>query len=748
MKQGRLHIATFLCLNPAVLILAGLLNGILFYFFFRDGALLLGCSLSIFSIFILFLLMKFLHSDNTVKAVAKFATFSLVGWLVAFSSCRVSMRSYSAMLPRSNCAAEIKVRFNDTTDPGDDVEWLSHPNSITADVLELRISQNDKWQQSSGSVLLKFPHKRKFASSNITPLNYGDTAILQGAFFEPDGAVFQGDFDYKLYLKTKGISKIYHVSSLKKINTEPPMHIYFMQSVLGFRNKLMCMMTDGMAIANRKILAALMFGCRYGLDYKSRRTFLQSGVIHIFAISGLHVGMIALALFMLLRWVPFRLRYLIVPCFLAIYVITTGMHASAMRALLMISVWSFMKAFLFRTSALNIVFLTASFLLILNPMSLFGAGFQFSFVIAGFLVFAWGSVNEWLLLMHERSLWIPRNCSKFRSHVVTHLKNLTFNSLATSSIAWLSGSAILLAHRSLFIPGAVVTNFIIIPFVWMLFLVAVFDILLLPFYKLFTLNPVMEFFLNTITVISTAGAEWGGGMNILSPPWYLIVIFFATLLLFLTARRKMIFLGSSILLIFLCLSLFMAKKLQQQQIALFNGGESQEPAVVFIPPNDSFGVTVINPGPNRRAKSILSFLFKNGVNSVDYLIFSENRKSCCEAAWLLLSSIEVKHIIFPSEVNRSRYAKFAMKKALESGGHIIIQDKDMSADILSAYRSPLFKFTIKPNSNYQFDLKTPIWNVELSRSEIMQGEKAITIITPSKKRTFLLKNTSILSLQD
>ena len=643
------------------------------------------------------------------------------------------------------------MRFSDKTDPGDEIQWLPHPNSVIAQVLEVRISQNERWQKSSGNVLLKFPDKKTSSSKrgvSLNPLNYGDTAFLQGAFITPDEPLFKGDFDYKLYLKTRGISKIYYVSSLRRDNLPPPLTIRLMQHILSFRNMVLLRMTDGMTIANRKILAALMFGCRYGLNYESRRTFLESGVIHIFAISGLHVGMLALAIFLLLRWLPFRLRYLLVPFLLLVYVITTGMHASAMRALLMISVWSFMKAFLYKTSPLNIVFLAASTLLFLNPISIFGAGFQFSFVIAGFLVLAWKSVNEWLLLMNERSLWIPNNCMKLRDHIMIRLKNLSFNSFATSSIAWLSGSAILLIHRSLFIPGAVFTNFIIIPFVWILFVLAVLDLLLQPFYLFFSLNPVLEIFINIIKSISAAGADLGGRMNLISPPWYLILIFFAALLLLLTARRKSLFFGAGITIIFVLTSLFMGRKFQKEEIIVFHGGESQEPAVVMLPSGGGVGVTVLNPGPDRRVKSILSYLARSGVNVVDYLVFSENRKSCCEAAWLLLSGIEVRHIIFPPDFKRSRYAKFAMKKALQSGGYISISDKISSDRFISCYRNPSFEFLRSSNSDYYLSLKTGEWSVDLTRRYIMPGEKIIQINTPETNRAFDLINASKLCLYD
>ena len=783
------YILTFLRLNPAVLILAGLLNGIIPFFVVPDDPFYQGVAISLVSVILLFILLYSIvaginqriqsaHSkSNSGKldlspsadlfsvtrvfiSVAKFAVFTFIGWSLSFYSTIPFSKSYMMQLPHSNCGAEIKVRFLDKTDPGDAVKWLSHPLQVEAEVLEMRISHADKWKKCSGKVMLKFPDKRrasfsgnkshKYSSNSniVQPLDYGNEAILYGAFIEPEHGVFKGDFDYKFYLRRKGIYKLYYVSSIEKLTPQLPLNVLFMQKILLFRNKIMCMMSDGMESGNRRMLAALMFGCRQGLDFASRRTFLQSGVIHIFAISGLHVGMIAITLYLLLSWTPFRFRYLFVPCLLSLYVITTGMHTSALRALIMISVWSIMKAFFYRTSPLNIVFLSASIMLILNPLELFGAGFQFSFSIAAFLVLAWGAVKEWVGFLQERTLWIPSGLLSFKDHIVTRLKRESFNSFITSLIAWLSGSVILLMHRALFIPGAVFTNFIIIPFVWLLFVVALFDLLLMPFYHFFTLNPIMEILLNIIRGISSVGAEMGGGINLPTPPFYIAILFFLALIFFVTARGRLLFFLSGAVMILLITSLFLSAKFRSERIVVFYGGESQEPAIVAIPDGGSNGVTVINPGSKQRGKAIISFLQKNGINSIDYLIFTENRKSCCESAWLVFAGMDVCQAIFLPGYKHSRYAKFAMKKALASGADVkIVSNKKLEEGYFS-YSAPGIDFIKMAESDYKIRVTKPLWSMSIDRQHIMQGEKKIIISTPNHREECALINTNRLKFID
>jgi ComEC/Rec2-related protein len=772
-EMGR-YLFDFIRLYPAFLIVGGLLNGIFSFVLSPDLGYISPLFTTIFLLFMIYCLISlpdFFPSDKKRKkelgtlgraggqndlnyrsiALAKFAFFTLIGWGIACSSSTPSRDHYVRKLPKENCAAEIKVRFSDKTDPGDDVKWLSHPAQVEAEIFALRLTTSANWSRCSGKVMLKFPDRKggKYSYSNrIKPLDYGHEAILQGAFIDPEREVFSGAFNYKQYLRIKGIYKLYYVTSLKTIEADTPFYTSIIQKILHFRNKIMCQMSKGMDIKNRKMLAALMFGCRYGLDFKSRRTYLHSGVIHIFAISGLHVGMIAVTLYLLFCWTPFRFRYILVPSLLALYVMTTGMHTSALRALLMISVWSLMKAFLYRTAPLNIVFLAASIILIINPFELFAAGFQFSFTIAFFLVLAWESVKEWLALIQERSLWIPSENLLFKDHLAVKIKLGGLNSFITSCVAWLSGSFILLAHRSFLIPGALFTNFFIIPFVWILFALALLDLLCMPFYKLFTLNPLIEIFLNAIRGISSLGAELGGGGNITTPSWYIVVIFFTALIFLVTAGRRWVFFLAGSIVFILFMGLFNAPKWKDETFSLFYGGESQEPGIVLIPPDSASGVTVLNPGALPRAKAILSFLQKNGVNSVDYLIFSENRKSCCEAAWLIIAGIEVKKVIFPSGFTRSRYAEFAMKKALISGASVKIARSEKNQKQASLYRDPGIIFSRKSNSDYNLNIIRPEYNVSISRKEVMSGEKKIIKLSSKSQKIYDLLNSNHLRFID
>lgn len=70
----------------------------------------------------------------------------------------------------------------------------------------------------------------------------------------------------------------------------------------------------------------MLFGCRQGIEYQTRLDFIRSGTIHILTVSGLHIGMFAGVMFLLLAFLPFRMRCVIVPLLTALYALSTGLQ--------------------------------------------------------------------------------------------------------------------------------------------------------------------------------------------------------------------------------------------------------------------------------------------------------------------------------------------------------------------------------------------------------------------------------------
>jgi competence protein ComEC len=638
--------------------------------------------------------------------------------------------------------ALIKVTISDPLVPGKNISWLRMPSTVKAEIFKMRYSPSDKWCKTTGTIALRFPWK-------TTGISFGDVLELEGAFLEPGTAVFPGGFDYKKHLLSKRIRKIFIVENFKSSPPEMsylPLWITGQKKVLEIRDYFMNGMAEGMEVKYKRMIAAILFGCRQGLNYESRKGYMQSGVIHIFAISGLHVGMLALSLYLFFCWVPFRLRHLLIPFCLFFYVYSTGMQASAMRAFLMISIWSIHRSSLRSLSPLNTIFLAAVIAIILNPLSILGAGFQYSFTIAGFLVLSWHSSKRWFAFLGERNLWNPDYGSgfKFRLH---RFRNSALNSLTCSFIAWLAGSGLNLIHRSFFIPGAVMTNFFILPFVWMLFLIASLEILLFPLRKVLGLGNVLEILLKAINSLSSIGIITGNGLYLPTPPCWLLVIFFAGICLLVTTSRKRIFFAAVIMIsgniiLWHYLGNFSGNR---NIVTVFHGNESQRPTFICQSPES---INVINTGSRKRARAIIDFLTKKGVNSIDTLCFSNTCKDACDGAWLIFSCIKVRHVIIPDDFRHSRYAKSAINAAIKSGAYI---DMMMIAENtgFKQYSSADFYCEQEQKNSFSFSFLSHGIMATSSVTEKVPGEKEVQISLNGGRPVILkLLNSNKLSIQE
>ena len=135
----------------------------------------------------------------------------------------------------------------------------------------------------------------------------------------------------------------------------------------------------------RAFVEALLLGNRENIDPEVNNSFRDAGVIHILALSGLHVGIILLILSFFTKWLH-RYKYgrfmqsALLVCLLWMFGILTGLSPSIMRAVTMFSFVAIAMNINRSTSVLHSLALSAFVLLVANPNLLFQVGFQLSYV--------------------------------------------------------------------------------------------------------------------------------------------------------------------------------------------------------------------------------------------------------------------------------------------------------------------------------------------------------------------------------
>ena len=387
--------------NPSIVILIGLLGGIIPMTALSTYPFYYAVSLSI-------LINTVIAIFANRKIGIKTLTWCFVSIIILLFLNSQFSTNYSNFLSSRNCSAQIKAVVTDPELTDNKTTWLPTPKYIKMTVLAIRDTEQDKWIKSSGLTSVLLPR-------GIKRISYGETVELDGSFIRPQSAPFPGSFDYNKYLKSNGINRIFISSSYKTLGfAEFPFNFY--RKIYSFRNSALKFLCDGIKIESTKaFLAGFFFGCRQGINSQMKQMFLRSGTIHILAISGLHVGILALILLFILKPLHITPTYLIVPFLLFCYVFLTGFRPSGLRALVMISVFCFHKAFFYSIRPINSIAFAAVIILLLNPFAVNNVGFQFSFIITGFLVFSWEKTNNCLRIIKEKESWIiPVNFTFFK----------------------------------------------------------------------------------------------------------------------------------------------------------------------------------------------------------------------------------------------------------------------------------------------------------------------------------------------
>ncbi|MBC2715957.1 MAG: DUF4131 domain-containing protein [Desulfobacteraceae bacterium] len=199
-----------------------------------------------------------------------------------------------------------------------------------------------------------------------------------------------GGFDYNKYMAFKQVwGNAY--TSFKKITIAPSSN-NLQKQLSSVRKKISDLITQASDGDANAILNALILGDRQSISKPLREAFNRSGISHILAISGLHIGIVASFAFFLFTWLLSRfnpfLRHAwtrkgaavlsLIP--IMIYGIMAGMSPSTQRAVIMVGV--FLLTFLIEREhdLINTVSIAALIILIIAPPSLFSVSFQLSFV--------------------------------------------------------------------------------------------------------------------------------------------------------------------------------------------------------------------------------------------------------------------------------------------------------------------------------------------------------------------------------
>lgn len=215
-----------------------------------------------------------------------------------------------------------------------------------------------------------------------------------------------------------------------------------------------------------EVTKSLVLGAKKEASPQTIDAFRLSGLLHIFAVSGLHVAIIALLFtpilfFLKVRPIPFAV---IMGVLLLLYDFSTGLSISANRATLMILLYMGAFACFRQSHPANRLAFTAIALLAWDSRCIFQLSFQLSFAVFAIVVMAVHSAH-YLYSFFSIDPFIPPGFYTLKERVLSRLSKGVITTLWVSACSWVTASLILYPHIHYITPYSPVANTLLSPLV-------------------------------------------------------------------------------------------------------------------------------------------------------------------------------------------------------------------------------------------------------------------------------------------
>ncbi len=254
------------------------------------------------------------------------------------------------------------------------------PRSVKAEALVNTVINGEKQYAASGKLLFYF------SQDSVMDLKYGDVIIINKRLQPITNSGNPGAFNYKRYA---AFQLLYHQAFLKKADwaaTNRYSINYFRQFLFDARGYVLSVLKKYICNNNNElgIAEALLIGYKEDLDKDLVQAYSNTGVVHIIAISGLHLGLIYTVLLWLFDRMPYLKKsrhakaVLLITC-LWLFALLTGAAASVLRSAVMFTIIVTGKYYFRRSPVYNSLAASAFILLCYNPYLLWDVGFQLSY---------------------------------------------------------------------------------------------------------------------------------------------------------------------------------------------------------------------------------------------------------------------------------------------------------------------------------------------------------------------------------
>jgi competence protein ComEC len=528
-----------------------------------------------------------------------------------------------------------------------------------------------EWQPVAGTVAVVTP------GAPVDKLWHGQLVEVTGVLAAPPVALAPGLFEYRAYLQRLGIHYTLRASSDRDWrvlgSTEPPLAVRFTQ--WAKRTLARGLPREDQAV---QLLWAMTLGWKTALSGETSEPFMRSGTLHVFAISGLHIAMIASIIAGVLRAVrmPRQFCALIVIPIVWFYTYATGWQASAVRSAVMASVvlgsWIFVRP----PDLFNSLAGAALIIVAYDPQQLFQAGFQLSFSVVFCLALCGVCFRKFQHVIASGDPLIPRDLRPWWERACLDGACYGVGMVMTAVAAWLASIPLTAYYFHLFSPVTVLANLVVVPMSGAALASNIGALFFGDWFPWLTeiLNNSAWFWMTAMLRVSEWTAGWPGAALHVMAPGPFSIAFYYLLLVSLTSglwlqvqlRRWIV---ASIVLLGIGSAREIARQCSQTTLTVLplSGGHA-----VFMDAPGAARDMLVDCGDERLAHlTVKPFLQARGVRRLPQAVLTHGDADHVGGLPTITEFFHPERILTPAGKFRSPIYREALRVARESGSEIV-----------------------------------------------------------------------------
>ena len=436
-------------------------------------------------------------------------------------------------------------------------------------------------------------------------ISLGDKITVHGEIYLPSSNTNINLFSYRDYLKSKNIYYLMNISSYEKISNNRN----FLYSIKNYSISLI-----EKNLSYRYLYAFILGDTRY-IDSGFKASYQELGISHLFSVSGMHISILSSIILMILKKIKVSEegRLFLACIFIIFFMFLVNLCPSVLRSGIFFILVTINSIFYFYIKPINLLLVTVSIIMFLNPYIIYNNGFLYSSIITGSLIMFSSLINKYKSYISKL----------FMTSFISFLFSFPLSIYNYYQINILS-----ILYNLIFVP---LVSIIIFP----LSLVCLFFPFLSIFLEIFI--KIMEFFACSFSLIDS-------NIIFIKPSLLILLLYYLLILIMFSFRKKIFY-----FIFILCLLFHYNYNIlfPSNYILMIDVGQGDSILLHSHKYNILMDTGGVSYGESNLAKNTLIPLFKSlGIENIDYLFLSHGDYDHMGEAINLVENFNVEKVIF------------------------------------------------------------------------------------------------------